>query len=277
MSAQSSTQDTSTVPRAPWRDQFVEHVSKMKSPEFVLSTLGSDPTGRFKVIPRARTCIYRGMWGAMTPNDRNPAKKNPAAFESDCPTLTTDVRMEKVGEIFRPAVGTATDEDIHGCGGGGPVEALWWIKEEGIMTQWRLRGDAWIVAPNIDDKDNNKSEKTKEQIGKWTRVVDEKEVENWSWERELTAHYGNLAPGMRGSFKNPPPGKPANENSKEAEKVGEGTEDLQDSEGRKNFRVVVIRPYSVESIDLSDPSKARRQHYTYDEENSKWEHETLWP
>lgn len=44
-------------------------------------------------------------------------------------------------------------------------------------------------------------------------------------------------------------------------KLGEKVEDLEDPVARENFRVVVIRPDEVESVDLSDPSKSRRQVY----------------
>jgi pyridoxamine 5'-phosphate oxidase len=189
-----------TTPRAPWRDLFLDHISKMPSPEFVLSTLGPDPTGRFPVIPRARTCIFRGLWASLTPNEKNPVDKNPAAYETDCPTFTTDIRMEKASQIIASASDSVTlnIEQINGSGGGGPVEAVWWVNHDGIMTQWRLRGDAWVLAPDIDDNGKEMVDKTKSEVQKWMRIADEKGTQNWSWDREITAHYGNLAPGMRG-------------------------------------------------------------------------------
>jgi hypothetical protein len=60
-------------------------------------------------------------------------------------------------------------------------------------------------------------------------------------------------------------------------KMGETVEDLDDSVSRKNFRVVIIKPYSVEATNFSDLSKARRQLYTYDESSGQWKHEELWP
>jgi hypothetical protein len=59
--------------------------------------------------------------------------------------------------------------------------------------------------------------------------------------------------------------------------MGEKVDDLDDPVARKNFRVVIIKPDSVESLDLSDPSKARRQRYTYDESSGEWKHEETWP
>lgn len=59
--------------------------------------------------------------------------------------------------------------------------------------------------------------------------------------------------------------------------VGDKVEDLHDPIARKNFRVVVIKPHEVESVDLSDPTKSRRQFYKYDNETESWSHEELWP
>jgi hypothetical protein len=55
---------------------------------------------------------------------------------------------------------------------------------------------------------------------------------------------------------------------------------LKDPVARKNFRLVVIVPDSVEQTDLSDPEKARRFRYTFDESakaNAGWKTEELWP
>lgn len=46
---------------------------------------------------------------------------------------------------------------------------------------------------------------------------------------------------------------------------------------RKHFRVVVIRPQEVEQTDLSDPEKARRYLYTYQESTGEWKMQELWP
>lgn len=60
-------------------------------------------------------------------------------------------------------------------------------------------------------------------------------------------------------------------------KLGEKVEDLEDPVARENFRVVVIKPEEVESVDLSDPKKARRQVYKFDETTQEWSHEECWP
>lgn len=78
-------------------------------------------------------------------------------------------------------------------------------------------------------------------------------------------HFGNLSPGMRGSFKNPPPGTPRAEAPGPGEGLGQkvGDELLGDEVARKNFRVVVIVPDEVDVCDLSDPADQRRWLYTY--------------
>lgn len=60
-------------------------------------------------------------------------------------------------------------------------------------------------------------------------------------------------------------------------KLGEKLESLDDEVARKNFRLVIIKPEEVESIDLSDPSKSRRQVYKYDTKSSSWTHTECWP
>jgi hypothetical protein len=59
--------------------------------------------------------------------------------------------------------------------------------------------------------------------------------------------------------------------------MGDMVEDLDDLVSRTNFRVVIIKPDSVEATNLSDPSKARRQLYTYEDGSGQWKHEELWP
>lgn len=83
---------------------------------------------------------------------------------------------------------------------------------------------------------------------------------------------------MLGSFAAPPPGQPVNKPYDEEKlKQGEKVEDLEDAVARSNFRVVVIRPDEVESIDLSDPKTSRRQVYKFDESTQTWSHEECWP
>jgi pyridoxamine 5'-phosphate oxidase len=184
---------SSTQSAAPWRSQFLEHVGKMESPEFVLSTVARPHNSSFSAEPRARYCIFRGMWASLPPNKHNDADKNPEVYESDCLTFTTDVRMEKANHFFE-----SESSDETATGGGAPVEAVWWVKEKDIMTQWRVRGDAWILGPDVEDGRKKGPKTVKEAIQPRMRVLNETQKDDWKWGTEVTAHFGNLSPGMRG-------------------------------------------------------------------------------
>ncbi|KAI6876935.1 26S proteasome regulatory subunit [Hortaea werneckii] len=150
------------------------------------------------------------------------------------------------------------------------------------MVQWRMKGEAFIVGEDIEGEDEQSKESSgvrtaKSEIGSRMRVVKEEGRDQWSWKRELVGHFGNISPGMRGSFKNPPPGQPVDQPYDTNLKTGEKVTTLDDPVSRSNFRVVVIKPEEVESTDLSDPVKARRQRYTYEKSTGKWTHVETWP
>lgn len=191
-----------TVPPTPWKSAFHEHLSKMPSPEFVFSSLHQAPSNSpTPYIPHARYCIYRGMWTELPENKHNTAPQNPRVYESDMPTFTTDVRMQKVGELFSSSAGHAEkEEQTQGCGGGGPCEAVFWINETG--TQWRIKGSGWIVGPDVEGEPTSGVRTLKSEVGRRMKIVDAEKHEagEWSWGKELTAHFGNCSPGMRGWF-----------------------------------------------------------------------------
>ncbi|KAG4428401.1 hypothetical protein IFR05_016113, partial [Cadophora sp. M221] len=139
MSTTSAPPSTSGV--APWRPLFLTHISKMPSPEFVFSSLHPSPSKDSPVpyLPRARYCVFRGMWAELPENKHNTAPRNERVYESDLLTITTDVRMEKVPEIFASSQGHGDVSQSQGSGGGGPVEAVFWVKD--VMTQWRIKGE----------------------------------------------------------------------------------------------------------------------------------------
>ena len=225
------------------------------------------------------------MWGELPENSHNEAPRNKGVYESDMPTFTTDVRMQKVSDIFTSSPGHASDpEQMQGSGGGGPVEAVFWIKEK--ATQWRISGTAYVVAEDIEGKEGEQSSgvrTVKSEVGARMRPI--KQEGEWSWTTELTAHFGNLSPSMRGTWRNPTPGTPVpasgQEPSKEEEsrKLGQKVTDLHDSISRANFRVVVIKPDKVEQLEISDPATARRWRFTYEVDGGKgsWRTEELWP
>ncbi|KAK4494592.1 hypothetical protein PRZ48_013948 [Zasmidium cellare] len=264
---------------APWKSTFQSHISKMDSPEFVFTSLHPAPSSSpVPYVPRARYCIFRAFWAELPENKHNTAPKNERVYESDLPTFTTDVRMQKVFELFNSSSGKADREGlIQGSGGGGPCEAVFWVKD--VMVQWRVKGEAFIVGPDIEDESESSGVRTvKSELGRRMRVVKEERKEGWSWEREVTGHFGNISPGMRGTFAAPPPGQPVDQPYDDKNlKLGEKVEDLNDPIARQNFRVVVIKPEEVESVDLSDPKKARRQVYKFDEKTQNWSHEETWP
>ena len=105
--------------------------------------------------------------------------------------------MEKVPELFATGAGHGKLEQSQGSGGGGPVEAVWWVKER--MTQWRFKGTAWVVGPDVEGGEESSGVRTlKSEVGSRMRVVREEEKEDWSWKREVRGHFGNCSPGMRG-------------------------------------------------------------------------------
>jgi pyridoxamine 5'-phosphate oxidase len=274
---------------APWKAAFDSHLQKLGSaPEFSLATVNHEG------FPRARTCIHRGFWTVLPKNSHNDQPKNPALFESDCPTLSTDARMSKVYDIFATSRGKGTQEQSRaGTGGGGPVEAVYWVKE--TMTQWRIRGQCWIIAsddveaPGEGDMQNSGTVTMKAVLQRYMRRKQDGPSGEWSWKREVENHFGNLSPGMRGSFKNPPPGQLLADNVGTGEKMGQKAElDLKKEDlARKNFRVAVITPEQVEQLDLSDPAKNQRwiwtlesQGHAGDAEEGKaleWKMVEIWP
>lgn len=263
----------------------------MDSPEFVFSSLhpteSKDSVTPY--VPRARYCVFRGFWAELPENKRNEAPQNDRVYESDLPTFTTDVRMRKVPELFASSPGHGDVSQSQGSGGGGPVEAVFWVKD--AMTQWRFQGKAYVVGPDIDGPGGESSgtRTVKSNVGGRMRVVKEEGKDTWSWSKELTAQFGNLSPGMRGSFKNPVPGSPISTTPGDpALKLGQKLNDLHDQVARRNFRVVIIRPEVVEQVDLTDPDRARRWKFTYvgpqgehpgqrPDDRGEWKKEELWP
>lgn len=232
------------------------------------------------------------MWAELPPNTHSKAQQNDRVYESDLLTITTDVRMAKVPELFASGAGHGSVEQSQGSGGGGPVECVFWVKD--VMTQWRIRGLGFVVGPDIEGPDAESSgvRTVKSELGQRMRVVKEEGKDGWSWQKELNAQFENLSPGMRGSFKNPEPGIVITEPVEDKElKLGQKvTGGLEDEVAKKNFRVVVIKPDEVEQVDLTDPEKARRWKYTYVGEDSiqdgagegvktvgEWKVEELWP
>ncbi|KAF2083147.1 hypothetical protein K490DRAFT_52411 [Saccharata proteae CBS 121410] len=274
----SSTAGSYAKAPAPWKSTFLEHVNKMESPEFVFSSLAAAPAGSaVPYVPRARYCIFRGFWAELPENKHNDAPMNERVYESEMPTFTSDVRMLKIPQVFASSAGKAEkEEQWQGSGGGGPVEAVWWVKETG--SQWRMKGEAFVVGPDIEGEESSGVRTVKSEVGSRMRVVKEEGQADWSWAKELTGHFGNNSPGLRGTFRAPPPGQPVDRPYDDKKlKLGTKVEELDDPVARKNFRVVVIKPEEVEQTDLSDPATARRYRYKFDAETAEWKSEETWP
>lgn len=241
-------------------------MQSLDMPIFSLSTLHTSTdnalaAGATAVTPRCRTVVCRGFWASLPENSKNTAPLNPATYESDLPVITTDARMDKVGELVGPSKG--------GSSPGGPVEGVFWIPN--AMTQWRLRGHAYILGPDIDSET---AAGVREAVGKHMRR--QGDHGDWSWSREVTAHFGNLSPGMRGQFRNPPPGTPITQKPGEGLGMGHKIDDLEDPIARSNFRVVVIVPEEVDHVDLTVQDLARRWNYKLKDDGT-WDVEEVWP
>ncbi|OAQ96675.1 hypothetical protein LLEC1_04343 [Akanthomyces lecanii] len=281
-----------SVQLAPWRAALVSHLEAMDSPTFVLSSLrrehGADTTPSAQwtadaatFSPRARTVVYRGMWATLGLNPRNPAPRNPSVYQTDLLTITTDVRMEKVAEMFpRPSNPSAGEAEILPSCAGGPVEGVIWAAE--AKTQWRIRGRVYMIGPDIESdaaqpvRQALSAYMRRPQAGNTSTAAD---ADAWGWAKELTAHFGNLSPVMRGSFRNPPPGTPLSSAPGPGLGLGQKVEDLHDEIARDNFRVLILVPEQVDQVDLSDPEHGRRWRHDLitKDDAAAWTTTELWP
>ncbi|AEO55461.1 hypothetical protein MYCTH_2299321 [Thermothelomyces thermophilus ATCC 42464] len=299
MATNSSTNSSSSTNAAPWRAPFLSHLAQLATATFTLATLhpagrSEAPTPALPCLPRARTCVFRGLWAELPANPHNAAPRNPAGvYESDLPVFTTDARSDKATEVFDSAPAGDVEASGGATGGGGPVEAVFWVDAAGVRTQWRVRGHAWVLAGDVDDEASEGARKAREVLRSRMRRVGgrgegEAEEKGWSFAREVTAHFGNLSPLMRGSFKAPPPGTPLAYHTAKGEAVGQRLDDLEDETARRNFRVVVIVPDEVDQVDLSDELRPRRWLYVYrgvggesklpgGEIIGEWEKVEVWP
>ncbi|QSS53664.1 pyridoxamine 5'-phosphate oxidase domain protein [Histoplasma capsulatum var. duboisii H88] len=278
--------------KAPWRPLFQCHISILTSPEFSLATVYRNSSG--SAHPRVRTCVFRGFWTELDlretakellqkDEESNRGGINPNVFESDLLTFTTDIRMEKIAQM----ASTDGADRGNGASGGGPIEAVFWVKD--AMMQWRIKGRAFVIGNESCDAGELWS---RENIQRWVRRREgsaEEDITRWTWEKEITANFANLSPTMRGSFKNPSPGTPRSEPPSDPSlKLGLTLDDIHDPVARANFRVVVIVPEEVESVDLTSPENFKRMRWALTKRIEKnedsgeagvatWEATELWP
>ncbi|TQN63986.1 hypothetical protein CSHISOI_11436, partial [Colletotrichum shisoi] len=229
-------------------------------------------------VPRLRTVIFRGLWASLPVNPKNTADLNPPAYESDLLTLTTDARMAKVPDLIGGS-------SVSPSGGGGPVEACFWTDAK---VQWRVRGEAYVLGPDVE-REASAAVRRETLLARMRRAPDKAADDGWSFAREVTAHFGNLSPMMRGTFRNPEPGTPRGADPPGDQlKLGQKVEDLHDEVARANFRVVVIVPTEVDQTDLSNAEDPRRWLYRFvgaaadgepadgAERSNGWEKVELW-
>lgn len=260
---------------APWRALFLEHLAQMPAPLGAVSTVhpveSGSASGSRAATPRVRNCVCRGLWGSLPDNARNPAPRNPAdVYESDLPVFTTDVRMAKAWELSASGSGSGSGSasaSTAGGHGGGPIEAVWWAAAAG--TQWRVRGRAWLLGPDVEGEGGATAREAVCRRMRYTatgevqaQVQAQAQAQDWSWAREVTGHFGNMSPDMRGSFRNPAPGTARLDGGLELGKPVDD-DDLENAEARANFRVCVIVPEEVDQTDLSRGDDPRRWLYTY--------------
>ncbi|PLN85988.1 hypothetical protein BDW42DRAFT_159819 [Aspergillus taichungensis] len=253
---------TTAAAAAPWRGPLESNLTAHSATSFTLSTATLDPKTRLPV-PRSRTCEFRGFFptpplhpSALQALRAQNVPLNPALYESDLLSFTTDARMEKTAQLRES---------------GGAVEAVFWV--QGAMVQWRVRGRAFAIGGGEESA-------AREKIMTRMRRVEETtgEEKDWDWERLVTAYFANMSPVMRGTFTAPSPGQPRSQVPADPNyKMGQPLEDLHDPVARANFRVVVILPDEVERLDLSDNTNVTRRQWTLGSENGEWVEQELWP
>ncbi|GMG25081.1 unnamed protein product [Aspergillus oryzae var. brunneus] len=168
---QFGTASSSTMaPQAPWRSLFQSHLTQNSSTSFTLSTVDHDSQNR--PVPRSRTCEFRGFWPSPQLHDKavealnsQGIGQNPAVYESDMISLTTDVRMEKVGQLDSSA---------------NVVEGIFWLTDVG--NQWRVKGEAFVIG---DPKGGAHEEAARKEIQTGMNVTGkDADVSEWTWERQ---------------------------------------------------------------------------------------------
>ncbi|KAL4919858.1 pyridoxamine 5'-phosphate oxidase-domain-containing protein [Aspergillus aurantiobrunneus] len=255
-----------TTPAAPWRALFLASLEKSKSTSFSLTTIAHTPT--HKPVPRSRTVEFRGFWpkpaSTLHPSGLEALKAqniglNPDVYESDLLSVTTDARMQKTGQL---------------AGSDGVVEGVFWFEE--VSAQWRVRGRAVAVGGSGAEE-----REARERVHRAMRVKGhgEGDVKGWDWERQVAIYFANHSPVMRGTFKNPPPGRPRSEAPSDPQlKLGQKVEDLRDPIARGNFRVLLICPEEMERLDFSNPDDVRRTNWALVEnDEGRWKETELWP
>ncbi|KAJ5545092.1 FMN-binding split barrel-related protein [Penicillium sp. DV-2018c] len=257
---------------APWRQLLDSHLKQTPDNEFTIATVGYD--AKLRPVPRLRTCGCRGFFpeldlhpkGQEAMDQQVKGGGNPAVFESDMLCFTTDARMEKLPQLESS---------------GHAIEAVFWLKD--LMTQWRIKGTAYAIgSPNGENEQQEETSRAEIRKSLRAKSGNEQGVYGWTWENAVTKYFANHSPVARGSFRNPPPGRPRSTVPSEPDLgIGQKVTDLHDPVSRANFRVVVIKPQEVERLDLTDQENGKRWIWklTGDscDEDAEWNQTEVWP
>ncbi|EWC48674.1 hypothetical protein DRE_01896 [Drechslerella stenobrocha 248] len=239
-------------PAAPWRALLSSNIQTLACPTFSLATV-SNASGA--AVPHVRTIVYRGFYGELPVTQYNPNPGNPG-YSSDLIAFTTDKRMEKFNHL-----GGADGVPLSSSpsAGNNNVEACFWIPPSTgnpiIGKQWRIRGKCYVLPRDLDSNDE-RAENTKAWLIETIRKDGGGDGEQFDFSREYKAHFGNLSPPLRGSFRNPHPGAPkelGDQGLKSSRPIGDN--ELDEEVARANFRVCVIEPTRVEYLNLEGPSR----------------------
>jgi pyridoxamine 5'-phosphate oxidase len=220
---------TNNLSNPPWKKTVIDILQKnlddghKESLNFALATIKQGLYPR----PAVRTVVFRGFVGETRGNDRpsGPQGGNPLA-ESSLVLVSTDALMAKVGEL----------ENSHGA-----FEVCW--RHAGTNQQIRFNGTAHIYR-------KNGIEFPEAHLKRYICAGGD-----WTWEKERDRLWKSHKPAMRGSFRNPPPGTPLNEEKKKNLRVVElgGEDDSQDArEAKERFSLLVLEVTEIEILDL-DP------------------------
>lgn len=172
--------------RAPWRDLLDSQLKQTPGYEFTIATIGYDSQQR--PVPRLRTCGCRGFFPELELHPKGQEAMdqqvedggNPAVFESDMLTFTTDTRMDKLPQLESS---------------GHAIEAVFWLKD--LMTQWRIKGTAFAIG-NPQGESAEDERNSRQEIKKALRATEDGDTSKWTWERAVTKYFANHSPVARG-------------------------------------------------------------------------------
>ncbi|MCJ1330432.1 hypothetical protein MMC10_007116 [Thelotrema lepadinum] len=230
----------------PWKTPFLLHLKAIHDTnaevQLSLATVTTPDN-----LPRVRTVGHAGFWSV------NSAASE-ATSVSCCLTFITNSRFNKVADVFGQIDQLPEDFETYGLasGGGGPVEAVYWLEQ--IKMQWRMRGRCFFVtdgraaAGSLAGEDEQERERRRREGLAVTKaavrphmvgVVDEQQVNGIEdggdadvdsiWEAEVQGYYQRLSLEIQPLFL------------------------------RSSFAVGIIVPEEVEMMDLTDATVTRRR------------------